>query len=362
MRTPQRRIDPGVAQQLLARPHRFEFFQALRILERLFVRQGVKPVDVVPQRLRFGTSMSLGFPASEIESAQAFSSDGTALDRDSAVEHAVTMEDLGEVRLTPAFMGLLGSHGVLPLHYTETIASRELYQRDRTARAFLDIFSNRAVALHYAAWKKHRLALQYELDSNERFMPLVLSLSGLGMKSLRGRMHDGDGDVFDQAVAHYAGAIRQHPVSARMLQQILRDYFAVPLRVEQFVGAWYPVPESQRTRLGMGNAALGSTALAGERVWQRDLRMRLWVGPLDRAQFDDFLPGGRAAKGLAKWLTLLTGSCLEYEVCLSLKPEHVRGVGLSKDSGARLGFDSFVCSRPPTESRSDTRYGIHTLQ
>ena len=362
MRTPQRRIDPGVAQQLLARPQRFEFFQALRILERLFTRQGDKPADVVSHRLRFGNSMSLGFPASEIESARAFSGDGSRLDRDAAVEHAVVMEDLGEVHLTPAFMCLLGSHGVLPLHYTETLAGRELYQRDRTARAFLDIFSNRAVALHYAAWKKHRLALQYEIDGGERFMPLVMSLAGLGMKSLRGRMHDGDGDVFDQAVAHYAGAIRQRPVSTRTLQQILADYFSVPLRVEQFVGAWYPVPESQRTRLGMGNAALGSSALAGDRVWQRDLRMRLWIGPLDRGRFDDFLPGGQAARALAKWLALLTGACLEYEVCLSLKPEHVSGVKLDKDGGARLGFDSFVCSRPPQHPRSDTRYGIHTLQ
>lgn len=366
MPTAQRRIYPGVAQQLLARPQRFEFFQALRILERLFARQGVKPDEVLPTRLRFHNSMSLSFASSEIESAQAFASDGGVLDRDAAVEHAITMEDLGEVHLTPAFMGLLGTHGVLPLHYTETLGERETYGRDRAARAFLDIFSNRAVALHYAAWKKSRLAMQYELDRNERFLPLVLALSGLGMKALRGRMHDGGGDVFDQAIAHYAGGLRQRPVSAAMLQRILSDYFGVPLRVEQFVGAWYPVPESQRTRLGVANAALGGTALAGQRVWQRDLRLRLWLGPLDREQFDRLLPGGDAAKALAKWLTLLAGSCLEYEIRLTLKPEHVRSVALGggdgEGGGARLGFDSYICSRPATGPRSDTGYGIHTRQ
>ena len=363
MRTAKRRIDPGVAQQLLAGPQRFEFFQALRILERAFVRQGDRSAEVVPQRLRFGSSMSLGFPASQIESAQAYSRDGSALDRHAAVEHAITMEELGAVHLTPAFMGMLGSHGVLPLHYTEAIAEREIYHRDRTPRAFLDIFGNRAVALHYAAWKKYRLGLQYELDGEERFLPLVLALAGLGVKGLRGRMRGSDaGDVFDQAVAHYAGAIRQRPLSAVMLQRILSDYFRAPVRVEQFVGAWYRVPEAQQTRLGVGNAVLGRTALAGNRVWQRDLKMRLWVGPLDRAGFDDFLPGRSAAKALAKWLTLLTGSTLEYEVCLSLKPEYLRGVGLDAARGCQLGFDSYLCSRPPSEPRSDTRYGIHTLQ
>ena len=372
MSSAKRRVDPGVAQQLLTQPHRFEFFQALRVLERLFTRQGVKPGDVVARKLRFNNSMSLGFPASQIESIQAFSTDGMALDRDAAVDHAVTMEDVGQVHLTPAFMGLLGVSGALPLHYTERLGEREAYQRDRAARAFLDMFSNRAVALHYAAWKKHRLALQYELDRNERFLPLVLSLAGMGQKVLRGRMsQDGDGAVFDQAVAHYAGGIRQHPVSAVFLQRLLSDYFRASIKVEQFVGAWYGVPAAQRTRLGVGNATLGSTALAGQRVWQRDLRMRLWVGPLDRTQFDQFLPGGSAAVALAKWLTLLTGACLEYEIRLVLKAEHVRGIGLINPAlageagdgfGARLGWDSYVCSRPAEQPRSDTCYGINTVQ
>ncbi|MFC3552427.1 type VI secretion system baseplate subunit TssG [Lysobacter cavernae] len=362
MPSAKRRIDPGVAQQLLAEPHRFQFFQALRILEKLFARQGVRGADVVPQRLRFRNSLSLGFPASEIEGAQAYTADGELLDREAAVEHALTMETLGEVHLTPAFTGLLGTAGALPLHYTELITHREIYQRDRAARAFLDVFTNRAVALHYAAWKKHRLALQYELDRRERFLPLVLSLAGVGLPALRDRMVDGDGDVFDQAIAHYAGGIRQHPVSAAFLQRILSDYFGVAVRVEQFVGAWYPVPAQQRTRLGIGNAQLGATALAGERVWQRDLRLRLWFGPLDREHFDSLLPGGSAALALAKWLTLLTGACLEYEIRLTLKPEHVRGVRMGDGGGARLGWDSYVCSKPSTQPRSDTRYGIHTLQ
>ena len=361
MRTTQRRIDPGVAQQLLARPQRFEFFQALRILERLFARQGVDALEVGFRRLRFRNSMSLGFPAGEIESAQAFSSDGTVLDRTAAIEHAATMEDLGEVHLTPSSIGLLGRHGALPLHYTETLAGRELYQRDRAARAFLDIFNNRAVALHYAAWKKYRLALQHELDGNERFLPLLLSLAGLGMPGLRRRLDGGDGAVFDQALAHYAGAIRQRPVSTATLQRILADYLAVQLRVESFVGAWYPVPEPQRSRLGTCNATLGSTALAGERIWQRDLRLRLWFGPLDRGQFEPLLPGGSASKALAKWVSLLTGVSLEYEVRLSLKPEHVRGASLGQ-GGVRLGFDSYVCSRPSDRPRSDTCYAIQPVQ
>lgn len=359
----QRRIDPGVAQQLLAEPHRFHFFQAVRLLEQVFQRQGVTPGQAVPMRVRFRNTLSLGFPATELSSeCDVHSLKGEHLQGREAIEQALLSEDLAEVHLTPQFMGFLGTTGALPLHYTETLQLRELYQRDRTARAFLDIFSTRAVSLHYAAWKKHRLALQYELDRKERFLPLVLSLLGMGMSELRDRLHEGKGEIFDQAVAYYAGAVRQRPVSAALMQRVLSDYFQVPLNLEQFVGAWYQVPAGQATRLGQANAVLGSSALAGDRVWQRDLRLRLRIGPLRRDQFDAFLPGGTAAEALAKWLTLLTGGILEYEVRLVLRAEDVQGSGLGSGSGARLGWDSYMCTRPQETSREDTTYGIHTLQ
>lgn len=362
MRPAKRRIDPGLIQQLLAEPHRFGFFQAMRLVEQLCLRQGDNGRDAVARRVRFRNSLSLAFPAAELEDARATAADGRALDSAEAVERAAVDGDIGELTFTPAFMGLLGTVGALPTHYTEFLHERETWHRDRAARAFLDIFTNRAVALHYAAWKKYRLAMQYELDRRERFLPLMLSLSGVGMAGLRDRLAEGEGAVFDQAIAHYAGAVRQRPVSARLLQQVLSDYFQVKVTVEQFVGAWYRVPAHQATRLGVANAGLGSTALAGDRVWQRDLRMRLLIGPLDRGHFDDFLPGGSAAGALARWLTLLTGSCLEYEVRLVLKPEDVRGAGLGAGHGARLGWDSYIATRPSASARSDAGYGIHTLQ
>ncbi len=362
MSTAQRRIDPGVVQQLIAEPHRFGFFQAMRILEHMFQRQGAGAGDVLPRRVRFRNTLSLAFPASELESVRAYSIQGDVLDSAAALNHAIETEGIGEVHVTPAFMGLLGVSGALPLHYTEMLGEREIYQRDRTPRAFLDIFTNRAVALHYAAWKKYRLGLRYELERRERFLPLLLSLSGMGLPGLHDRMVDGKGDVFDQAVAFYSGAIRQRPVSAVLLQRVLSDYFGVPVRVEQFVGAWYEVPQHQATRLGLANARLGSTALAGRRIWQGDLRLCLHVGPLSRGDFDAFLPGGSAARALAKWLMLLTGSCLEYEARLVLRAQDVRQAGVGEANGVRLGWDSFLCTRPARAPRADASYGIRTLQ
>ncbi len=349
----KRRIDPGVANRLLAEPYRFEFLQAVRVLEHLFVRNGVRPQDVVPRRLKFRNTLNMGFPASEIEKLEA-----RAHDEGDPADPA----QIAEIDIVPTFMGMLGVQGVLPSAYTEHLGERELYHRDRAARAFLDIFNNRAVALFYAAWKKYRLALQYELDGKARFLPLILSIAGLGPESLRSGLARGRGQVFDQAVAFHGAGVVQRPLSAAMLQNILRDYFGVSLRVEQFVGAWYEVPADQRSALGGGNAALGRTALSGARVWQRNLRLCLWIGPLRLRQFEDFLPGGEAAAALAKWLTLLGGDSLEYQVRLILHRDDVRPCSLHANEGARLGWNTHLCTRRSDTDRAGTNYLVHTLK
>jgi len=356
---PKRRIPPGVAERLLREPQRFEFFQAVRVLERLFVRLGVRPREVVSRRLKFRNTLEMGFPASEIEGLAVHAAGGAALDPGGA--GGIDWRALETADLVPAFIGLTGARGTLPYGYTERLGEREHWHRDHAARAFLDIFTNRAVALFYAAWKKYRLAFQYELDREERFLPLVLALAGMGLPALRAQLAEGEGAVFDQAIAYHAATVGQRPLSAATLERLLREYFAVEVRVEQFVGAWYAVPEEQRSCLGSATAVLGRSALAGERVWQRDLRLRLWIGPLRRERHEAFLPGGSAARALARWLTLLAGDTLEYEARLILHRDDVRATALAPERGGRLGWDARLVTRSAAGHRADAGYFVNTL-
>ena len=43
------------------------------------------------------------------------------------------------------------------------------------------------------------------------------------------------------------------------MRQILQDYFGVPVEIEQFVGTWRPIPESDQTRTGDEREYLGTT-------------------------------------------------------------------------------------------------------
>ena len=360
MRTPQRRFEPSVIERLFDQPYRFQFFQAVRMLELWLKKNGLPREGAVASFLRFQNSLSLNFPASQLE---AMDTEPRALAKDSAaLGEALRRGELKYIRITPAFMGFLGTAGALPAHYTERVAAHALYERDDGPRAFLDTFSNRTLALFYEAWRKYRLELQYEIDGKDRFLPLLLSMAGLGNHALRHRLSDGGEGVLDESVGYFAAAMRHRPASAAMIGKVLSDYFGEPINVTQFIGAWYDVPPTQQTTLGGTNAQLGMSALVGGRVWQRDLRMRLTVGPLDRAGFDAFLPGGLAARALAKMLTMFTGLTLEYEVHIVLRAPDVDGVTLSEERhGGRLGWDSFLCTAPETRDRDDLRYELATV-
>jgi type VI secretion system protein ImpH len=361
MHATKRRFEPAVIERLFEEPYRFEYFQAVRMLELWLKRHGTAQQGLVANFLRFQNSTSLNFPASQLESMQ---TEPRNLARDSrSLGAALQSQALKYIRITPAFMGLLGGNGALPAHYTERIAAHVLYEKDEGPRAFLDTFSNRSLALFYEAWRKYRLELKYQVDGKDTFLPLLLSLAGLGNESLRKRLTDDDGGgVLDESVGYFAAAMRHRPASAVQISRVLAEYFGQPVKAIQFIGCWYDVPASQQTMLGGANAVLGAGAMSGARVWQRDLRMRLEIGPLNRASFDAFLPGGKAARALKSMLTMFTGVSLEYEVQLVLAAADVQSASLEdKRSGGRLGWDTFLVSEPQTQDRKDVRYEIHAL-
>lgn len=355
MPAPQRQQPAAVVARLLDAPHAFGFFQALRLLERWLQQQGAPAPEVLARRIAIRNHLSMSFPASEI--AELAVEGEWALDADGVPQS----QHIDRIALTPAFIGLLGAGGALPRHYSDLFAERETYHRDRSGRAFLDIFLHRATVLFYQAWQKHRLPVQYEADRRNRYLPLMLSVAGLGAGGLRDRLHAREGGVADDTLAHFAGTLQRRAVSATTLQQVLQRYFGVPVKVRSFVGRWYRLPADNQSHLGLRGMRLGHDTVMGERVWQRDLRMGLDFGPLPRARFLRLLPGGPGALALQELLQMLTGHTLEYEVRLTLRAEDVQGVALNGASSARLGWDSFLATTPERQDRSDVGYDLLAL-
>lgn len=375
MSTPTWRARLAVIAQLLHAPQQFGFFQAVRLLDRW----------VGLERVQFHSSVSLSFPASEIESLHAHWTSPEVVGLPSQNDGVGAAEGVQCIDLTPACMGLLGVSGALPLFYTEWLSQAEVKGRHAAARAFLDVFSHRSVTLFYQAWCKHRLGVRHEQEAARHraskgaapapgaLVSEVLALSGMGLKGLRHRLGAERGGVSDEALAYHAGILQQRTLPMAQLQRLLSHYLGVPVCIEPFVGRWYPVPAAGRTVLGAGSAmgaggaataavgVLGRSALLGERVWQRNLCVRLVLGPLDHTPFLRFLPGGAGAQALRQWLGLLLGPALEVEVQLQLRREAVQGSALRTDRSplaGRLGWDTFLLTEPVSSDRRDVHYDI----
>lgn len=366
-RSPGAPVPRSALQALQAEPHRSSFVQAVRLLELHFTRRGMDANEIFTRRLRFGQSLSLAFPASEIASLSAQAEPPESAGTEPAVEAApfaqahLAQAHLAQAHLVPAFMGFLGAGGTLPSFYTELLAERETLHRDRSARAFLDIFQQRAVSMFYAAWRKHRLPVRFERDRHNEYLPLLLALAGLGQRPLQQRLAPRQGGVADDTLAFFAGHLQRRTPSAASLRQMLSEYFQVPVLVESFVGRWFELPRAQHALLGVSAVQLGGGAVAGERVWQRDLRLRLHIGPLRRTQFQRFLPGGPAQRALRELLQLLTGGTLEFEVRLTLHADDVAPAALHPAQGPRLGWDGFLVTRTVQDHRSDAGYDLAAL-
>jgi len=361
MRPSQRRQRTSVIERLLAAPHSFEFAQAVTILLRWLEEQGVAPERALRDCLRFENSLHLGFPPGEIEALQAVHAvpDPAAGAPQVPVDEQEGLEGQAgpRFRMTTTFMGLLGNHGTLPAHYTERIAQWQYDCQDEAPRAFLDMFSSRMLALYYAAWRKYRV--EYAVAGcGMDFRARLLALAG----SAGGQEHERGPGVPQALVACFAGMLQQRPRSAASLQRLLAGYFGLPVTLEEAVGHWSRMAPHEQSALGAG-ARLGENTLLGARSWRPDLRVRLRIGPLDRAAFERFLPSGDMAAALRRILVRFGVPGVDFEVQLLLRASEIGPTRLMGGlaPGSRLGRDSFLVTAAVAADRADMRYLISPM-
>lgn len=340
-----------LTRQLLLAPQRFEFFQAIRILQRALTCAGQCGAM---SRIRFRNSLSLAYPVGDIESIRVLRDRSPVIGLDEALG-ALAEPDV-EIEVTVAFLCLTGTFGGMPLSFTEEIAVRETRRRDSAARAFLDVLSDRPVLHFYAAWRYQHPVLGYEETGESAMARILRSLAGQGFSSQDSGARSASGGMANEAVASVCAALRQTPMSAPYLSKILAACLGEPIRVEDFVGAWYELPTGLQARLGTANVSLGADTVLGERSWQRHLRLRLHVGPLHGERYRDFLPDGEAAVSLRRWITAILGNAYEYEVVPLLHKDDVHTVCLGRPGHGGLGQGAFLTSTPSSTHRSDARY------
>lgn len=316
--------------QLLTEGYRFEFFQAVRLLERLEPERAPVGLEGPPSQevVRFRTRVSLEFPASQI--------------------HEVRETDRGLPEMTVAFFGMTGPLGLLPHPYTELLLDRTRRQ-DRAFWEFLDVFNHRFLSFFYRAWEKYRFPVAYERSRRDPFTEYLFDLIGMGTAGLSARL-----SVADQGLLLYAGLIAQKPHSAAAIESILRHHFGVPARILQFFPQWLALDPEFHARLGAANSGLGVDLVCGERVRNTQAKFRVRLGPMTLPKYLSFLPGGASFAEVADLTRFLAGMEFDFDVQLVLAAAEVPSCVLSGSATTPplLGWTTWLTTRAVAQDAS----------
>ena len=353
-----------IQELLQSEPYRFEFFQAVRLVQLFHDKQSRVGYawSTESEAVRLRPLPTLSFPPSEV------------------VEYLPPNEQRRQGLMTIACFGLYGVSGALPTHYTQLILDLERDVRGPERRAFrewLDLFNHRLSSLFYRAWEKYHVALPFERGAAfarepDSFTAMLLSFVGLGQPTLRHRfaifpsaqpvLYDEAqrteqplAGIEDVALLRYSGLLAsRRPRNAWGLQAILGDFFDLNVKVIQFLGQWLSIPKEGLSQAGV-SGRLGVDAVAGSHVWNVQCKFRVRIGPLPWDRFLEFLPD-RSPIAQRKSLFLLmqlirfyAGVDFDFDVQLVLDRRTVPAAQLDSTSplGIRLGWNSWLVQKTP---------------
>jgi type VI secretion system protein ImpH len=313
--------ERSIQEWLFAEAYRFDFFQAVHLLETIFPEAARVGAGAEPEKepVRFRARIGFDFPAGEVHDLLPSSPDAVPL-------------------MITNFLGLAGATGPLPAPLAE-LALERIRQRDTGLRDFLDIFNHRLISLMYRTRKVHRVALSSASPEQGPMANYLYAFLGLGLSGLRNRM-----EIPDRSLLPYAGLLSQRPRSVVGLEHILSGHFQVPARVEQFSGVWRTIQQDQWTRLGKSgrNQVLGKTIVLGTRVWDQQGRFWIILGALSLQQFLHFLPDGNAYHALCAMARFYVGEEHEFRLRLKIHAGEIPALHLGK---SKLGWTTWLKTR-----------------
>lgn len=320
-------------------PFEYDFYTAVRVMENLHpdkprIGHAARPQD---EPLRFAQEPAMTFAPAAI-------SGFSRSDRN------------GLPRIEQRFFGFLGPNGPLPLHLTEFARERLLHNADPTLVRFLDLFNHRFLALFYRAWSQAQPTTSFDRPREDRFADFVGSLIGIGAPTLHAR-----DDAGDHVKLYFSGWMSRQARNADGLKSVVEGYFQLPTRLENFVGHWMHLPESQRTRLGALNsgAQLGIGAVIGARVFDRQHKIRLHFGPLKLADYEALLPSGKALGSLVALVRQYLCFELEWDMRLSLEAPEVPKTRLGQYG--RLGWTTWLGQYRKNDAAEDLTLDVEQV-
>ena len=318
-----------------ADPQRFEFFAAVRAVERAAADQP-----------RLGWSFN---PAQEVMTLAHHSSADFARTTVAGFDRRIGKPGRTP-RLRSNHFGLTGAMGPMPFYLTEIV----IYERDRRGPKplgdFLDLLTQRQLHYFYRAWADAQPCAQADRPADDGFAAQLGAVSGaadLRFVSGEGRPpHRSDGfDAWARLgyAGHFAG-LR----SASAVADVLSTVLATPVRLVENVPRWRDIPATMRSCIGRsGNAQqLGLGATLGRRFLATEWDVRLLLAARDMNELRSLLPGGTRNAILCEGAGAILPQHVEWSARIEIDEAKIAPARLQKGpAGARLGQTAWIAPR-----------------
>jgi type VI secretion system protein ImpH len=253
----------------------------------------------------------------------------------------IDVEVVGEpdgpsVTLKTTFLGLLGTESPLPELLSEDVL---LADDDGAMQVFFDVFQHRLLSLFYRLWRRYSLVLAFDGDGVDGLSRCLQSFVGV--------------DAF--APNQSAGAAP--PLFALGLSDLSRcaPTFLDTAALEAILGRLFPElsarvvhaePRPLRadpedlTLLGEAHSTLGVDYAYGDEALDTDGVVRIVVGPVGRAVYEELLPGGARHRVLQPLLDEWLASRAKAELEILVPSGEAPSFTLGADFGGALGVDT----------------------
>ena len=315
--------------EAVADPLSVNFFELLRQLEKQGLRFGRNGgPDREPARLGQGIRMS--FAVSDIASVSEPDANGTR-------------------RVAVNIIGLLGPEGPMPLHLTRWVLERasnrwfvgdnQSATSDTSFLDFCNVLQHRMMAFYWRSWADTRPEVQIAHGAGGQVASLVRTLAGIGLPG----MLSGPNSRTSAKLCHATSLAMSVPGPDR-LTKYLSTTIGAPVRLVEFVGVWTDIPARLRSRLGMASSTLGQTAVVGARIFERQARAELRIGPLRISDFLSFLDSPSRRTELRHAILFASGHNIEFDIRLVLSAEDVPAPQLGV---VRLGQTAWLTAKKP---------------
>ncbi|MEM9744232.1 MAG: type VI secretion system baseplate subunit TssG [Pseudomonadota bacterium] len=315
MAAKNRRTIPALIQALHRTPERFDFFQAVRLLEATLDSDRAE-LDSI--RLR--PHASLGFPKADLHDFKW--EQGKANPR---------------AELVTNFMGLYGTSTPLPHQVSQRILGAK--DSEPPLRRFLDVFNHRLLWLYYEAWKKYRHDIGFGTDGRDSIGKRFLNLCGIGDEAIARQL-----PVSRDQLLPRIGLLTLCSRSPSSLAELLCGLMPElpPLRVREFEYRAVPIVPSQRTRLGQRRMRLGNNMVIGSHAPDVTGAVRLVLGPMSYEDYLSYRPGTPKRRKLIAITRYLITDPLDIKITSILRDEEAQGVQLGHPRRAALGTSMWL--------------------